>query len=172
MSSIVRGISVLALLFVVNSTFNHKYDYSRPTPQETSGQVAISDSDPENLNGNLISLHNNGSIIPALIVSGKWEISESASNSTNTTCRKIKFHANVTITSIAGMNIHRDKLTDVKPSNTSLQEGSVIMNRMVSFTTSDSDIRIAEENKKLILVSIKIMNLRTISINMNNKIFM
>ena len=73
-SSIVLGIAVLALLLVVNSTFNHKYDYSRPTPQETSGQVIISNSDLEDLNGNLISLHNNGSMIPAWIVSGRWEI--------------------------------------------------------------------------------------------------
>ena len=172
MSSIVLGIVVLALLLVVNSTFNHKYDHSRPTPQETSGQVPISDSDLEDLKGNLISLHNNGSIIPAWIVSGRWEISESASNSTNTTSGNIKFNANVTMTSIDGTNTHRHKLTDFKPSNITLQEGSAIINGTVSFTSSGSDIGIAEENIKLIPVSIKIMNLRTISINMDNKMVM
>jgi hypothetical protein len=172
MSSIVLGLALLAVLLVVNSTFNHEYDNSRPLAQESSGQAPISVSDLDDLKGNLISLHNNGSIIPAWIVSGRWEISESANNSTNTNSGNINFNANVTMTSIDGMNIHRHKLVDFKLSNITLQLGSAIINGTTSFTSSGTDIGVAEKNIKLVPISIKIMNLNTISINMDNKMVM
>lgn len=169
MSAIVLGIVLLGVLLVINSTFNHKYDNSRPIVQQTSGQAPISVSDLQDLKGNIISLQGNGSIIPAWIVSGKWKISESPSNSTNTTIGNMKFNANVTMASIDGLNSHRHKLTDFKLSNTMFQNRSAIINGTISFISSGSNIGIPEENLKQIPISIKIMNLRTISINVDNK---
>ena len=169
MSSIVLGIALLGVLLVVNSTFNHKYDNSRPIVQETSGQVPITVSDLEDLKGNIISLHGNGSIIPAWIVSGKWKIAESPSNSTNTTTGNIKFNASITMTSIDGTNSHRHRLADFKLSNIMFQNKSATINGTISFISSGSNIGIPEESLKQIPISINIMNLRTISINMDNK---
>lgn len=154
---------------MVNITFNHEYDNSRPIVQETSGQLPISVSDLEDLKGNVISLHGNGSITPAWIVSGKWKIDESPSNSTNVTNGNIKFNANVTMTSIDGTNTHRHKLTEFNLSNIIFQNKSATINGTISFTSSGSNIGIPEENIEQIPINIQIMNLRTISLDMDNK---
>ena len=168
-SSIVLGFALLGVLLVVNSTFNHKYDNSRPIVQQTSGQAPISVSDLEDLKGNIISLHGNGSTFPTWIVSGKWKIAESPSNSTNTTTGNIKFNASVTMTSIDGTNSHRHRLPDFKLSNITLQNKSATINGTISFISSGSNIGIPEEDIKDVPISIKIMNLRTISVDMDNK---
>lgn len=169
LSCIVLGIALSGVLLVANVTFNHKYDNSRPIVEGTAGQAPISVSDLEDLKGNLISLHGNGSIFPTWMVSGRWSIAESPSNSTNTTSSNIKFNANVTMASVDGTGVHRHKLTGFNLSNSIFHNKSATINGTVSFTSSGSNIGIPEENFNNIPIIIKIMNLRTISINLDNK---
>ena len=169
MSSILLGIALLGVLLVVNSTFNHKYDNSRPMVQEISGQVPISVSDLKDLKGNLISLHGNESIVPEWMASGRWKIAESPSNSTNTTTANIEFNASITMTSIDGTKTHRHKLTEFKLSDIMLQNRSATINGTISFSSSGPNIGIAEKNIEQVPIIIKIMNLRTISITLDNQ---
>lgn len=168
-SSILLGIALLGVLLVVNGTFNHKYDNSRPMVQEISGQVPIGVSDLEDLKGNLISLHGNESSIPEWMASGRWKIAESPSNSTNTTTANIEFNASITMTSIDGNNIHRHRLADFELSEIMLQNRSATINGTVSFISSGSDIGISEKNIEQVPIIIKIMNLRSISISLDNQ---
>ena len=168
LSSIVFGIALLGVLLVVNSTFNHDYDNSRSLAQENS-EVGFNVSEIKDLSGNIISLHNNDSIIPAWIVSGRWKLVESPSNDTSTTIENLNFTTNITMTSIDGTNTHRHKLTDFKFSNMTFQNNTVIIDGTISFASSGSNIVIPEGLLKQIPISIKIMNLRTISIDMDNK---
>ena len=167
-SPIVVGIALLGVLLLVNSTFNHKYDNARPIVQETSGQAPISVSDLEDLKGNIISIHGNGSTIPVWIVSGKWKVAEYPTNNTNITNGNIKFNANVTMTSIDGMNVHRHKLADFKLLKINFQNRSATINGSISFNSSGSNIGIPGESLKQIPISVNIMNLRTVSIIMDN----
>lgn len=169
MSSILLGIALLGVLLVVNSTFNHKYDNSRPMVQEISGQVPISVSDLKNLKGNIISLHGNESIVPEWMASGRWKIGESPSNSTNTTALNIEFNVSITMTSIDGTKTHRHKLADFELSDMILQNRSATINGTISFISSGSNSGIPEKNIIQVPIIIKIMNLRTISINLDNQ---
>lgn len=169
-SSIVLGITLLGVLLVINSTFNHNYDNSRPYAQENSEQAPLSISDIKDLKGSFISLHGNGSIYPAWIVSGKWKLGELPSNSTNSTTENLTFNGSITMTSLDGTTSHKHKLTDFKYSNVKFQNRSAIINGTISFTSSGSNIGISEKNLQQIPISIEIMNLRTISINMDNKV--
>lgn len=168
LSSIVFGIALLGLLLVVNSTFNHDYDNSRPLAQETY-EVGFNVSEIKDIGGNIISLHDNGSIIPAWIVSGRWKLVESPGNDTSNTIENLNFTANITMANIDGTNTHRHKLTDFKLSNMTFQNKTVILDGTISFTSSGSSIGIPEGLPKQIPIIIKIMNLRTISIDMDNK---
>lgn len=169
-SWVVLGIALLGVLLVANITFNHEYDNSRPIVEGTAGQVPISVSDLEDLKGNLISLHGNGSIFPTWMVSGRWSIDQSPSNSINTTSNNIKFNANVTMASVEGIGVHRHKLTGFNLSNILFHNKSATINGTVSFTSSGSNIGVPEEDFNNIPIIIKIMNLRTISINIENNI--
>jgi hypothetical protein len=103
------------------------------------------------------------------MVSGRWKLVESPSNDTSTTIENLKFNANITMASIDGTNTHRHKLTDFKFSNMTFQNNTVIIDGTISFASSGSNIVIPEGLLKQIPTSIKIMNLRTISIDMDNK---
>lgn len=168
LSSIVFGIALLGVSLVVNSTFNHDYNNSRPSAQEIS-EVGFNVSEIKDIGGNIISLHDNGSITPAWIVSGRWKLVESPSNNTSTTIENLNFTANITMASIDGTNTHRHKLTDFKLSNMTFQNNTIILDGTISFASSGSNIGIPEGLPKQIPISVKIINLRIISIDMDNK---
>jgi len=107
LSFVIFAIALLGISLVVNGTFNHKYDYSRSLFQDSFGLRPVNISDIKNLKGNIINLQNDGSMIPAWIVSGKWKIFEipSDNNITNASnTQNLKFNASITMTSLYGTN--------------------------------------------------------------------
>ncbi|TLX88390.1 MAG: hypothetical protein E6K94_00120 [Thaumarchaeota archaeon] len=175
-SSIIFAVAILGVSLVVSGTFNHKYDFSRALFQESFEQPSINVSDVRNLNGDIISLQNNGSNIPVWIVSGKWKIGEIQSNDTNTnsnsntTTGNIEFNSSITMASIDGTNTHKHKLRDFKLSNMTFQNRNSIINGTISVVTSGDANGILGDRLTGVPISIKIMNLRTIIIDMDKKI--
>jgi hypothetical protein len=171
-SFIILAVAILGVSLVVNGTFNHKYDFSRPLLQAILEQPSINISDVRNLKGNIISLQNNASNIPAWIVSGKWKTGEIQSNDTNsnsnTTTDSIEF--NITMTSIDGTNSHKHKFRDFKLSNMTFQNRNAIINGTISVASSGDAKGILGERLTGVPISIKIMNLETIIIDLDNKI--
>ena len=84
---------------MVNSTFNHKYDNSRPLAQEViEQQRPINASEIMNLKGSIVSLQNDDSGAPEWILSGRWQIEPKTANSTNTSSSsEIKFTSPVSM---------------------------------------------------------------------------
>jgi hypothetical protein len=170
-SFIILAVAILGVLLVVNGTFNHKYDFSRPLLQASFEQPSINISDLLNLKGNLISLQNNASNIPAWIVSGKWKIGEIQSNDTNsnsnTTTDNIEI--NITMTSIDGTISHKHKLRDFKLSNMTFQNRNAIINGTISVVSSGDAKGILGDRLTGVPIGIRIMNLETIIIDLDNK---
>lgn len=172
-SFIILAVAILGVSLVVNGTFNHKYDFSRPLLQAIE-QPSINISDLLNLKGNLISLQNNASNIPAWIVSGKWKISEIQSNDTNTNSNSNtttgNIGINITMASIDGTNSHKHKLRDFKLSNMTFQNRNSIINGTISVVSSGDAKGILGDRLTGVPIGIKIMNLETIIIDLDNKI--
>ena len=168
-SSIFIAVAVLGLALVVNGTFNHKYDLSRISIQ---AEQAINVTDIQNLNGNIISLQKNDTTNPAWILSGKWKLVQSPNIDTNKTninnLQNIKFNASLVMESIDGMNSHRHRITDFKLSNMTFHNRDVIIDGTVSFTTPGSK-QTLDKDIDNIPIRIKIFNLMTIVIEMENK---
>jgi len=168
-SSIFIVIAVLGVSLVVNGTFNHKYDLSRISIQQ---QQPINVTDVQNLNGNIISLHKNDTTNPAWIVSGKWKLDQipnSATNNSNTdNMQNINFNASIVMESIDGINSHRHKITDFKPSNITFNNRDVIIDGTVSLTTPGGE-QTLDKDIPNIPIRIKIFNLNTITMEMENK---
>ena len=168
-SSIFIAVAVLGLALVVNGTFNHKYDLSRISIQ---AEQAINVTDIQNLNGNIISLQKNDTTNPAWILSGKWKLVQSPNIDTNktnnTNLQNIKFNASLVMESIDGINSHRHRITDFKLSNMTFHNRDVIIDGTVSFTTPGSK-QTLDKDIDNIPIRIKIFNLMTIIIEMENK---
>jgi hypothetical protein len=166
-SSIFFAVAILGVLLVINGTFNHKYEVSRPSMQGSLESPSVNLSDIQNLKGNIISLQNNDTNNPAWVLSGKWRMVEIPGNNTNTNTNttaalthNLKFNASITMTSIDGTYDHRHKLVDFKLSNITFQNRDVIINGTISVVTSGDPSKI---------LGIKIMNLMTIIIDMDKK---
>lgn len=168
-SSIFIAVAVLGLALVVNGTFNHKYDLSRISIQ---AEQAINVTDIQNLNGNIISLQKNDTTNPAWILSGKWKLVQSPNIDTNktnnTNLQNIKFNASLVMESIDGINSHRHRITDFKLSNMTFHNRDVIIDGTVSFTTPGGK-QTLDKDIDNIPIRIKIFNLMTIIIEMENK---
>lgn len=168
-SSIFIVVAILGVSLVVNGTFNHKYDLSRTSIQQ---QQPISATDMQNLNGNIISLHKNDTSDPAWIVSGKWKFTQIPNNDTNnknnSNMQNIKFNASIVMESIDGINSHRHRITDFKLSNIIFHNRDVIIDGTVSLTTLGGK-QILDKEIPNIPIRIKIFNLMTILIEMENK---
>jgi hypothetical protein len=168
LSSIVLGVALLGLTLVVNGTFNHKYDNSRPIVQEKIEQRPINITDIMNLKGSIISLQYNDSSSPEWILSGKWETSPLMENNTNRTgTPQIKFTSTITMTSIDGIKTHKHRLTDFKPLSMSIQNRTAIINGTISLVTSEDNFRIIDKRLENVPVGISIKNITTISIDMD-----
>ncbi len=166
-SSLVLGVALLGLTLVVNGTFNHKYDNSRPIIQEIQ-QRPINLTDIMNLKGNIISLQYNDSSTPTWILSGKWQIEPLSNNNTNSTGKpEIKFSSVITMSSIDGVKTHKHRLTDFKISNISFQNRTAIINGTVSLVTSEDNFGLLDKRLVNVPVGITIMNLNTIRIDLN-----
>jgi hypothetical protein len=158
----------LGLTLVVNATFNHKYDDSRPLIQGKIEQRPVNISDIMNLRGDIISLQYNGSSLPEWILSGKWQIESITNNNTNSTVApEIKFTSTFTMTSIDGTKTHRHRLTDFKLLNTLFQDRTATINGTISLVTSEDDFGIIDKRFDNVPVGINIKNINTISIDMD-----
>jgi len=171
LSSIVFGVALLGLTLVVNGTFNHKYDNSRPLTQEKIEQRPVNVTDIMNLKGNIISLQYNDSSVPEWILSGKWQIAPKTDNNTNTNTTgtpQIKFSSTITMTSIDGTKAHKHRLTDFKLLNMSFQNRTAIINGTISLVTSEDDFGLIDKDLENVPVGITIMNANTIRIDIDN----
>jgi hypothetical protein len=170
LSSVVLGVALLGLTLVVNGTFNHKYDNSRPMIQEKLEQRPVNVTDIMNLKGSIISLQYNDSSNPEWILSGKWQLTPLIQNNTNTTgtgTPQIKFSSTITMTSIDGTKTHKHRLTDFKPLTTSFHNRTAIINGTISLITSEDNFGIIDKRLENVPVGITIMNINTISIDMD-----
>jgi hypothetical protein len=171
-SSIFIIVAILGVSLVVNGTFNHKYDLSRISIQQQQQQQPINVTDIQNLNGNIISLHKNDTSNPAWIVSGKWKLDQipnnDANNTNNPNMKNINFNASIVMESVDGINSHRHRITDFKLSNMTFHNRDVMIDGTVSLTTQGRE-QTLDKNIPNIPVKIKIFNLQTIIIEMENK---
>jgi len=169
-SSIVFGVVLLGLTLVVNGTFNHKYDNSRPLIQEKIEQRPVNVTDIMNLKGNIISLQYNDSSVPEWILSGKWQMAPKTDNNTNTNTTgtpEIKFSSTITMTSIDGTKTHKHRLTDFKLLNMSFPNRTAIINGTISLVTSEDDFELIDKRLENVPVGITIMNVNTIRIDID-----
>jgi hypothetical protein len=168
-SSIFIIITILGVSLVVNATFNHKYDVSQTSAQQ---QQPISVTDIQNLNGNIVSLHKNDTSDPAWIVSGKWKLVQiptiNTNNTNNTNMQNIKFNASIVMESIDGINSHRHRITGFNLSNMTFHNRDVIIDGTVNLT-SPGGKQILDKEIPNIPITIKIFNLMTITIEMEDK---
>jgi len=169
LSSIVFVVALLGLALVVNSTFNHNYDNSRPLAQEViEQQRPINASEIMNLKGSIVSLQNDDSGVPEWILSGRWQIEPKTANSTNTSsASEIKFTSSVTMTSIDGTKSHKHRFTDSALSNMSIQNRTVMIKGTNSLVTSEDNFGLIDKRLDNVPVLITIMNLKTIKIDVD-----
>jgi hypothetical protein len=169
-STIVLIIALIAIFLVINGTFNHRYQ--QPSAQ-TSEQQPINISDLNNLKGEVVSIQNNASNYPDWIVTGRWKIIQASSDSqsnANLSSDKIIFNASLTMASIDGMESHRHRLTDFNLTSIAIQNRNAVINGTISLVTLGYDKGNLDSNITGIPISIKIMNLETMSIQMDGKV--
>lgn len=166
-SSIVTIAALIGIVLVVNGTFNHKYQ--QPMAQTLELQ-SINTTDVNNLKGEIASIQNNASDYPEWIVTGRWKTFQSLSetqSSTNTS-DNIQFNASLTMASIDGTESHRHRMTDFHFSNIAIQNRNAIINGTISLVTLGNQMRNLDNNIAGIPITIRIMNLETMSIELNN----
>ena len=169
-STIVMIIAIIAIFLVINGTFNHTYQ--QPSAQTLEGRP-INMSDLNNLKGEVVSIQNNASNNPEWILTGRWKIFQASSDSqsnANFTSDKITFNASLTMESIDGTESHRHRLTDFNLSKIALQNRNALINGTISLITLGYDRGNLDNNITGIPISIKIMNLETMSIQLDSKV--
>ena len=169
-STIVVVFALIAIFLVIDGTFNHKYH--QPSAQTLKPQP-INISDLNNLKGEVVSIQNNASNYPDWIVTGRWKISQVPSDSQSNvslTSGKIIFNASLTMASIDGLESHRHRLTDFNLSKIAFQSKNAIINGTISLITLGYDRGNLDNNMAGIPISIKIMNLETLSIQLESKV--
>ena len=170
-STVVITAALIAIFLVVIGTFNHKYQ--QPSAQTLELQP-INMSDLKNLKGEVVSIQNNASNYPEWIVTGRWKIFQNSSDplsNANLSSDNINFNASLTMASIDGINNHRHRLTDFNLSNIAIQNRNAIINGTISLGTSGYDKGNFDKIIAGIPISIRIMNLETMSIQLDNKVF-
>ncbi len=170
-SSVVLGLALLTVCAVVIVTFVHKYDNSRPLRQsleDTRSLKTIHLYDIEDLKGNIVSLQYNKSTVPVGILSGKWKITQVNSNNTNTTTPDIDFTSNMTMTRVDGVASQKYQLREFKNLNITLTDKTAIINGTITLipNSQKSEVNPNPEVRSVSL-GIKIMNLETISLNID-----
>lgn len=168
-SKIILIFSLSAIFLVVNGTFNHKYQ--QPLAQTVQ---PINMSDLSNLKGQIVSIQNNASNHPDWIVTGRWKIfpvsSDPQSNGSSTS-ETVNFNASLTMASVDGKDSHRHRLTDFSQTNIAMENGNAVINGTISMVTLGYDRGDLNNNITDIPISIKIMNLKTMSFDLNNNDF-
>ena len=86
----------------------------------------------------------------------------------NTTTPNIKFNASLVMSSINGIDSHRHRITDFMISNVTFLPRNVIINGTASLTTT-GDKAALDNNLLDIPIRIQIPNLKTIIIEIDNK---
>lgn len=166
-SSIVIGITLLMVSVMVVATFHHKYDYSRPLLQASLEQSPINFSGIKGMKGEITSLQYNGSILPTWIATGRWRIGGVLINNTNSTSQNVNFSANITMTNMDGSITQKEKLTDFKLLTGVFYNRTAIINGTITLIMPAGQMK---ENLSRIPIGIKIMNLRTISIDVDKEL--
>jgi hypothetical protein len=162
------GFAILLLSAVVLVTFVHKYDNSRPILQESFQQVPINYSDLKNLKGNIISLQNNESGLPAWIVSGRWKMIDAPGS--NLTANTL-FSANLTTVSIYGTDENKYRLSEFKISDSNLKNRTATIRGLITMTTlGEKTSRSVNPTVTEIPITLKIFNVRTIMIKIDQRI--
>ena len=167
-SILLIGVALLGVSLVVNGTFNHEYDLSRTSIQEAQ---SLNVTDIADLKGNIISLHKNDTSDPAWIVSGKWNLGYIPGNNTNanTTMQNLKFNASLVMSSVDGTDSHRHRISGLKLTNLTLLHSNVIIDGTFNMTTT-GDKDVLDNDMDNIPATIQIPNLKTIKIEIENKI--
>lgn len=168
-SKIILIFALITIFLVVNGTFNHKYQ--QPLAQTIN---PINMSDLKNLKGEVVSIQNNASNYPDWIVTGRWKISPISSGPqsiSNSTSGKINFNASLTMASVDGIDSHRHRLTDFNQSNVAIQNRNAIINGTITLVTLGYDRGDFNSNITGLPITIRIMNLETMSFELNDKDF-
>ena len=167
-SFILIGVALLGVSLVVNGTFNHEYDLSRISIQEAQ---SLNVTDIADLKGNIISLHKNDTANPAWIVSGKWNLVYIPGNNTdvNATMQNVKFNASLVMSSVDGTDSHRHRISGFKLTNLTFLHSNVIIDGTFNMTTT-GDKDVLDNDIDNIPARIQIPNLKTIKIEIENKI--
>lgn len=165
-SSIIIGCAFLLLSAVIAVTFIHKYDNTRPILQESFQQTPINLSDIEDLKGNIVSLQNNDSGMPAWILSGRWKLTETP---TSNASKGLSFSANITMVRTDGTDDHKHRLSEFKLSDVILKNRTATVSGYATMTTfgAETSSGISNTPIKEIPVSIRIFNIRTITIDID-----
>jgi hypothetical protein len=168
LSIVLIGVALLGVSLVVNGTFNHEYDLSRISIQEAQ---SLNVTDIEDLKGNIISLHKNDTANPAWIVSGKWNLIYIPGNDTNVnaTTQNLKFNASLVMSSVDGTDSHRHRISGFKLTNLTFLHANVIIDGTFNMTTT-GDKDVLDNDIDNIPARIQIPNLKTIKIEIENKI--
>jgi hypothetical protein len=174
---VLNALSFIALIFaltlvlaVLVGTFGHQYDYTRRIFRESFEEVPISLSDIKDLKGNIVSVQVDASNIPTWILSGKWRISDPSPNSTNNDSSGLKLTANITMVSTNGSAEHRHRITDFKLTNLTFTNKSAIMRGNAAMISSGRGSMGLETVIKDLPITVKIENLRAISIDIDKNI--
>lgn len=162
---------LIAVFLIIHGTF---YDKDQQTSAQSLEKESVNMSDLKNLKGDIVSIQNNASNYPDWIATGRWKIfqpSTDPQSNINMSANNLNFNASIVMTSIDGINSHRHKLVDFSLSKVLIQNRNAIINGTISFTTSGYDK--GEFNKNIIgiPISIRIMNLETMNVQLDNKIF-
>ena len=122
----------------------------------------------KNLNGNIVSLQINDSFAPAWIMTGRWALNSMPNTGNNSDEPNLKFNANLTMANVDGSNSHRHRLANFKLSDMTFQNRTAILGGTIALTTAGEEIKGFNKTRvNQIPVVIKIMNLHTISIDLN-----
>lgn len=163
-------LGVTLVLAVLVGTFAHKYDYTRRIFRESFEEVPIGLSDIKNLKGNIVSVQVDASNMPTWILYGKWKISDSSVNSTTNNSSGLKLTANFTMVSTNGTGEHRHRITDFELTSLTFTNRTATINGNASMISSGRGSMGLEPLITNIPVTVKIENLRTLSIDFDKKI--
>jgi hypothetical protein len=158
------------MVAVIVSTFWHSYDYTRRIFRESFEEVPVALTDIKNLKGNIVSVEVDSSNTPTWILSGKWKISESSANSTSNNSSGLKLTANITMVGTNGSGEHRHRITDFNTTNLTFSNKSAIIRGNAAVISSGKGSMGLESVIKDIPITVKIENLRTISIDIDQQI--
>jgi len=169
LSLVVLALGMSLLLAAIFGTFNHEYDYTRRLIGESFEQAPVGLSDVKNLKGNIISVQIDKFSSPSWILSGKWRIDDFGENKIGN-ASNLKLSANITMVRTNGTGEHKHRLIDFRLTNIAFSNRLAILNGTASLMTSGNEQPGQPALIMKVPISIKIENLRTISIGIDKKI--